>query len=623
MLRFHINAVASQANLFILLAFLTKVAGSSTIKRTFALSLLFLLTAIVHPGELRTQALISCIVNYLNVMLFGCWSACVDVTSSIAGYFLGEGLRPVRDRFLLGRDEPEKYVLRLVMLSSNLMLSLRVNSHCPIARACVPCCMHWSRHIFVFIEICWTRGKVLRTVGLLGMVLSMHMLFCGYVLPIAEMLACLGLVLTFGALQHNVFLLRLLVVLHAAVCIAILLPAIEADVDRGTGLGSAIVPSSFASQASGALDMNNISWMCPGQEGQWWLRAELHAAKAQAVVARLELNAEKDARVEAHRKLKEQQASAAFLRAQLSNVVNAKEMLSEQKYEHSSEMFLGTTVVVIAVVCIALLLAALICLSRDLKSAQVQLARLRGVVPEEFEALQAQGLVGSLGSDFDFCVYDEITEQEHVRILKIQCTGIDYEHVSVELVSNGCVVTIRREASKGLGAAHWVRRFQFRPSDGFFEFKEDQAQLEHGVLLLFFKVYPLQTRIWRFPKLYNMAVVDANCDYELLGESAAGHAGEPELSERHASEAIADRPSGFITGSISKAGEVLTSDCKSASDSSWSWVTTHRPGSPPQQPSAGEVSVSDAMGSSLSAPVSNRSQHRLLAGSSDLVPAGF
>jgi len=126
----------------------------------------------------------------------------------------------------------------------------------------------------------------------------------------------------------------------------------------------------------------------------------------------------------------------------------------------------------------------------------------------------------SLGMDFTYNISDEMIDQEKVRSIKIQCPGVRHSDVSVEIIFNGCVVTISRQPSQGVGAFEWVQRFQFRPSEGLFEFKEDQATLECGFLTLVFRAYDFQSRPFRFPVHFDMSAADPDGTYDFPEESA-------------------------------------------------------------------------------------------------------
>mmetsp|Transcript_46104 Transcript_46104/g.103672 ORF Transcript_46104/g.103672 Transcript_46104/m.103672 type:complete len:277 (-) Transcript_46104:97-927(-) len=107
------------------------------------------------------------------------------------------------------------------------------------------------------------------------------------------------------------------------------------------------------------------------------------------------------------------------------------------------------------------------------------------------------GPVGRLGHDFDLCVHDELEEGEIRRVVKIQCTGVIPENVTAELTPNGCIVRITRSSSPGLDPANWAKRIQFPLADYVFEFKEDEMQLDGGILQLVFQACRPRTRVAR------------------------------------------------------------------------------------------------------------------------------
>lgn len=168
---------------------------------------------------------------------------------------------------------------------------------------------------------------------------------------------------------------------------------------------------------------------------------------------------------------------------------------------------------------------------------------------------------GELGFDFGFRILDREVGQETVRLIKIQCPGVEHADVEVELIFNGCIVALRRRASCGVEEATWRRRFQFRPSDGLFEFKEDQMSLERGYLQLFFRAYRFQSRVIRFPQHFSLADSDSDqfWDYpvysdldprplpDLLRPEAAPVAAVPGGGDAAATvAAVADSPAGGL-----------------------------------------------------------------------------
>jgi hypothetical protein len=112
----------------------------------------------------------------------------------------------------------------------------------------------------------------------------------------------------------------------------------------------------------------------------------------------------------------------------------------------------------------------------------------------------------SLDADFSFCIFDKQTVQERMRFIKIKCPGVQQGDVVIDVVGNGCVVTINRKPSQGVDAAEWVRRFVFPASDGFFDLRDDQLTLDGGFLTLSFRA--VRSRVFRFPERFDMSVDD-------------------------------------------------------------------------------------------------------------------
>jgi len=119
-----------------------------------------------------------------------------------------------------------------------------------------------------------------------------------------------------------------------------------------------------------------------------------------------------------------------------------------------------------------------------------------------------------LGSDFGFCVFNTEINQEIVRLIKVQCPGVKHSDVEIELIFNGCEVSIHRQASRGVASATWKRRFQFKPSDGLFEFREEQMMLEDGFLQLVFHASGFQNRRVLFPRHFNLSESDADACWD-------------------------------------------------------------------------------------------------------------
>uniref|UniRef100_A0A7S0ABB1 Uncharacterized protein n=1 Tax=Pyrodinium bahamense TaxID=73915 RepID=A0A7S0ABB1_9DINO len=115
----------------------------------------------------------------------------------------------------------------------------------------------------------------------------------------------------------------------------------------------------------------------------------------------------------------------------------------------------------------------------------------------EIGGILHDGFVGRLGHDFDLCVHDELEEGNVTRVVRIQCTGVVPEDVRAELIPNGCVLQVARASSPGLGPANWTKRIQFQLADHVFEFREDEMQLDGGILQLVFRAHRPPTRVAR------------------------------------------------------------------------------------------------------------------------------
>jgi hypothetical protein len=167
------------------------------------------------------------------------------------------------------------------------------------------------------------------------------------------------------------------------------------------------------------------------------------------------------------------------------------------------------------------------------KAANQQVAKQQMVIENLQDDLerdcivQTGDVVGELGVDFSFQVLRRSVDQETERIIQIQCPGVMHSDVVVNLVFNGCEVTIHRVPSCGRKSMTWKKRFRFRTSEGLFEFKEDHMQLERGILQLVFRAYAFRNRLIRFPCHFNLAATDANQDmeypdYDSLSQSYEG-----------------------------------------------------------------------------------------------------
>jgi len=125
----------------------------------------------------------------------------------------------------------------------------------------------------------------------------------------------------------------------------------------------------------------------------------------------------------------------------------------------------------------------------------------------------------NLDTDFSFLTSDEKTEQGVVRLIKIKCPGIQRSDVVVNVMFNGCIVKIKRQSSHGTDGFEWVKKFQFKASDGLFDLKDHKVTLGGGFLTLIFE--PLPIRVFRFPDTFDMSIADNDNAWLLCEDSAA------------------------------------------------------------------------------------------------------
>jgi hypothetical protein len=165
----------------------------------------------------------------------------------------------------------------------------------------------------------------------------------------------------------------------------------------------------------------------------------------------------------------------------------------------------------------------------EIRVKRERIAVLENELHTEFGSTVSVGeFDGGLGTDFGFCIFNTEINQEAVRSIKVQCPGVKHADVEVELIFNGCEVTIRRQASRGVLSTVWKRSFQFKPSDGLFELREEQMMLEDGFLHLVFRACPFQNRLVLFPRHFSLSETDADAcwDYAVNGEAELADAEE-------------------------------------------------------------------------------------------------
>eukprot|EP00446_Apocalathium_sp_SHHI-4_P015067 CAMPEP_0177206358 /NCGR_PEP_ID=MMETSP0367-20130122/29349_1 /TAXON_ID=447022 ORGANISM="Scrippsiella hangoei-like, Strain SHHI-4" /NCGR_SAMPLE_ID=MMETSP0367 /ASSEMBLY_ACC=CAM_ASM_000362 /LENGTH=519 /DNA_ID=CAMNT_0018655137 /DNA_START=134 /DNA_END=1693 /DNA_ORIENTATION=- len=145
------------------------------------------------------------------------------------------------------------------------------------------------------------------------------------------------------------------------------------------------------------------------------------------------------------------------------------------------------------------------------------------------DMIKVDGQVADLNTDFPFHISEEHVDGEIVRFVKVQCPGVEHVDVSIDVIFNGCVLHIARRASRGVKATTWSKLLQFRPSEGLFEFKEDQVSLEHGILQLVFRSYVHQSRVFRFPQHFDLSDGDREMQWMMSSDRLEDDALEAEV----------------------------------------------------------------------------------------------
>mmetsp|Transcript_58161 Transcript_58161/g.104076 ORF Transcript_58161/g.104076 Transcript_58161/m.104076 type:complete len:556 (-) Transcript_58161:45-1712(-) len=126
---------------------------------------------------------------------------------------------------------------------------------------------------------------------------------------------------------------------------------------------------------------------------------------------------------------------------------------------------------------------------------------------------------GELGFDFAHQIFRVDSDQSQTCLIKIQCPGVTHDDVEIQLLVNGVDVTIHRKASCGVEEMVWKKKFTFKPSEGLYEFKEDQMRLECGFLHLYFRQYTFQRRVIRFPQHFTLDATDNDLCWEYSSEA--------------------------------------------------------------------------------------------------------
>jgi len=129
---------------------------------------------------------------------------------------------------------------------------------------------------------------------------------------------------------------------------------------------------------------------------------------------------------------------------------------------------------------------------------------------------------GQLGSEFGLHVYNDVSDEEVFRFVRIQCTGVTAENITIEVIHNGCIVCIDRSSSPGLPAKYWKGYIQFPlTEEETFEFKEGQMQLELGVLQLAFQaIRPQSGNVRRIVRLQPSSIATLDSAIHVTGQES-------------------------------------------------------------------------------------------------------
>jgi hypothetical protein len=183
----------------------------------------------------------------------------------------------------------------------------------------------------------------------------------------------------------------------------------------------------------------------------------------------------------------------------------------------SADLVLGSSLAMLIILIVRKLVCKAPCRNQEDMSKQLQdktaelldmLSQL-SQIEEDSKTVNTNELqcdTASLDTDFSFRIYDEGTGEERVRFIKIKCPGVHSNDILVDVICHGCIVTIERKSSQGVNAIEWVKKFEFKASDGHFDLKDDNVTLEGGFLTLPFQAF--QSRAFRFPKCFDMSLAD-------------------------------------------------------------------------------------------------------------------
>lgn len=102
------------------------------------------------------------------------------------------------------------------------------------------------------------------------------------------------------------------------------------------------------------------------------------------------------------------------------------------------------------------------------------------------------------GRDFDCSVMEECLGDGAMRLIKIHSSGLCDHIMVVDLICNGCIVSIRKPTPDADEMVLWTQQFQFGLSEGLFDLVEDETTLDEDLLQLTFRTRACESHSLRF-----------------------------------------------------------------------------------------------------------------------------
>mmetsp|Transcript_85936 Transcript_85936/g.170596 ORF Transcript_85936/g.170596 Transcript_85936/m.170596 type:complete len:386 (+) Transcript_85936:21-1178(+) len=121
------------------------------------------------------------------------------------------------------------------------------------------------------------------------------------------------------------------------------------------------------------------------------------------------------------------------------------------------------------------------------------------------------------------------------RTVTIECPGVLRSGITIRVPPrmNGAEVEIRRSGAPGITAVVWRRRFTFPWEEGVFECRDEEMQLDNGVLRLVFESELKRVRLAHLPPPWSPQVFAlAECDMPTSKSQSSDGCSQEKLSSR-------------------------------------------------------------------------------------------